>query len=401
MTMLTRIGLSCFFSCLLISAGFANECARLLHRPAVNALIKKGVMLSQTRQKDYGRLFTSSTCYLEIWPLNTAQVADLVTLAYANHIPIRTQAAGHSQNGSSLPHAFELIIHTEKIASLRFENANRVTSGAGLPILLVKKMIEQHTSFIMPVANDGPIAPTVGGFISSGGISPLSNVYGGFWEHVYSITLVTGYGKVITLHKRNPFFPYLFGSMGQLGIITEVTLNLLPNENRNFLYPRYHPMHLPHDLKGGKFWNQATAPPTLYWLNIFIPFSRLQEARQDLITLQKQYPHALNNTPIHVWTISRISFIPPLVFDKNQTFYSTGLTGYLGNWSDSLEQLNSLNTAFTHLTLMKHYQRYIQIERAGSPALYEKYFSPTVYAQFKKIKLTLDPEFLFNRGSVF
>ena len=106
-----------------------------------------------------------------------------------------------------------------------------VTAGAGIPIALLNEFIMKESDYALPVANGGGIGPSIGGFFSAGGISYTSEKYGGFWNHVLEVTLVIGNGKIIHVKPDNEIFPWIFGSMGQLGIITEAKLALVPVKN--------------------------------------------------------------------------------------------------------------------------------------------------------------------------
>ena len=73
---------------------------------------------------------------------------------------------------------------------------------------------------IYPGGCQGNTSPTVGGFISGGGISfNNSYKYGGFWENVLEITIINGYGEKKIYNHNDEIFPWLFANYGQLGVI--------------------------------------------------------------------------------------------------------------------------------------------------------------------------------------
>jgi hypothetical protein len=369
--------------------------------PGVNQLLAQGATLASNMQTDFGRLQHSSACYLEVWPVNTSQVAALVKTAYANNVPIRTQGASHSENGSSLPHQFELLIHTARLNTITFEKTGTVTVGTGIPVALVKDFVARHSSFFMPVSNDGGVAPTVGGYISAGGIGLTSDLYSGFWEHVNSITLVTGSGKIVHIKKHDPIFQYIFGSMGQLGIMTEAVLNLLPNESLPFNYPLGESYTIRYPTTNGYYWTKPNADQSIYWFNLFASPEEFSQAKSDLENLENKYPQALKYRPIYIWKVIRASITPPLVYDKPSDFYAIGIWGNRAGDSESMKQLQSLAMDFDALVFQKKYRRYIQTEISASPELYKRYYSRKTYTEFLKIKSSLDPKFLFNQRSFF
>lgn len=371
------------------------------HNTMTEQLLTHGATVSAQPQADFGRINTSSICHWEAWPHTTQEVSQLVRIAYANNIAIRTQGASHSENGTSLPHANELLIHTTRLNDIHFLSQNRLLADAGVPVLLAKQWVDANTSFIMPIANDNTIASTIGGFISAGGMSSASSKYGGFWEHVRAITLVTANGNILHVKKPNPLFLFLFGSMGQLGIITQAELNLLPNDKKFFTYPLNKSITIPYASTNGYHWTKSSADTPIYWFNLLVPIQKVAEASSDLRALQIYYPHALNYIPLYHWQIQVISPPPPLIYDKQQSFCMIGLWGTKANFPDSHTALMQLENAFSALVLQKKYKRYIQAEISASPRRYQNYFSPAVLLQFQQLKSATDPKFLFNRGSFF
>lgn len=372
---------------------------------AAQALIKVGAHISESKQTDFSRLNTSATCYLEAWPDTTQMTAALVKAAYRHNIPIRTQGGAHSQNGSSLPQKFELLIHTQKLNQVIFTNDNTVVAGSGIAIETLNQYLIEKTSFILPVVNGGGAGPTIGGFISAGGLSFSSRKNGGFWDNVRAITLVTGNGRVLHLQKDNPQFIWLFGAFGQLGIITEAELDLFPAENIRMnaapLSAALNTRLAPAEMNAGTHWIKATDEHPLAWFNIFVTANKTAEAYDDLAELRKKYPLAMTHIGRYEWPVAHFGQTPPLLFEANSDFSAVGMAGTPGKSKESREQLSQLEKDFTALVNKKHYQRYIQAELAKSPDTYKQYFSPSVYTQFRQIKVSLDPKFLFNQGSFF
>jgi FAD/FMN-containing dehydrogenase len=360
-----------------------------------------GVLVSTQKQTDYGRINLSARCYFEAYPQTTAMVAKLVSAAYAAHIPIRTQGAAHSLNGSALPQEMELIIHTTNLNQVYFNQVGRVIADSGIPIALLKQITTQQSSFVPPIVNYGPVAPTIGGYIAAGGLSPEAQNFGGFWEHVKTITLVTGFGNVLTIKRQDPLFAYLFGAMGQLGIITEVELMLLPDRKRPFRYPYGLTFRTHYQPTDGHYWLAHQEPKASYWLNLLVPSNQVMAATQDLVALEQKHATNLSYDDIYQWQIRFIHIMPPLVYSKAQTFYLIGIWVTRTPNAAGLKALAELTQSYADLVYKQHYQRYIQAENQAGPTLYREYFNPATYARFKALKQQLYPEFLFNRQSVF
>lgn len=382
------------------AAGYSATACPELPPVVLKQLKENGVTQSTDKQTDYGRYNFSSTCYLEAWPKTTEQTATLVKVAYQHHMLIRTQGGSHSQNGTSLPRQGELLIHTNAMNVMKIVSEKELIVGSGIPVTLINTVIKPY-GIKIPVVHDAEInGPTVGGFIAASGAGPSSNQYGGFWDQVSELTLVTGYGKIMKLSSKDPLFLWMFGSMGQLGIVTEAHLKTIQRDaNIKPTPPVGKSIVVDFKDNGGRY--QLHNPiKTGLWMSLLVAPDRKAQAMQDLEKLEKTYGKGLVFQPIIIYEIQTPS-PPPLVWDNKNKFYGIMLWAFRADEKSNDNDYIKLSDAFTKLVIEKKYKRYIQSELSGSPEVYKEYFSPSVYEQFKKVKAKLDPEFLFNQGSFF
>lgn len=372
-------------------------CAKSIQPSALQQFANTKMRISSTLLNDYSKLKQGARDYAETWPQDLKAVSELVRFAYQHDICMRMNGNRHSGNGSSLPRTFELVIHTDQLNKLTFNKEGEVVVGAGIPIFLAQKYIEQVSDYSLPVSNVGGLAATVGGFISSGGISDTSDQYGGFWNHVLEITLVTAEGKIVTIKPGDQLFPWMFGSMGQFGVIVEAKLQLIAKSGKE---KQRYPLNLQHDItyEHEDFFSQQHQP--LYWFNLLVPESQTLQAKDDLTKLQARYPGLLLAIPIYEWPIKKNKFVPPLLFTLAQDFHAIGIWGRPGE-KFSVVKLLQLENEFEELVLSRHYRSYIQAELLDTPKKYQRYFGSPLYEQYFAIKKQLDPKLLFNRGSVF
>ena len=352
-----------------------------------------GATPSQAVQMDFARHPSNATCYWEAWPNSLSALSALVKTAYRYHLPIRTQGAAHSLHGHALPLTGELLIHTNRLNQVSFNRIGTVTASAGVPIRWLQLRIQDNSSFILPVANGGGIAPTVGGYLAAGGISPDSARYGGFWEHVSEIKLVIENGKILTVNQKDPLFPWLFGAQGELGIIAQVTLKLRRDEEKPFHYPLHLTVTSPNITSNGYTWQTNTSEPSLFWFNVFTTNNQVNLVKAQLNTWMKTYPDALRYREPYVWRIERVSFIPPLVFNQNTSFVAIGLWGEKGQ---SAKQFSALHSAFSRWVRQRHFAHYGQVESFDRLTLNAK-----THQIFLRYKHQLDPAGLFNQSSLF
>ena len=71
----------------------------------------------------------------------------------------------------------------------------------------------------------------MGGFVAAGGFGPGSRTAGGFSNNVAELTMVDGRGRLQRLSRDEALIPWLFGAMGQLGIVVEAQLEVTVRPN--------------------------------------------------------------------------------------------------------------------------------------------------------------------------
>ena len=83
---------------------------------------------------------------------------------------------------------------------------------------------------LMPPVLPDYIGQTVGGTLSVGGIGAMSFYAGAQIDHVLSLRAVTGDGRIVDCseHRRRDLFEALLAGQGQVGVIVEATLRLVP-----------------------------------------------------------------------------------------------------------------------------------------------------------------------------
>jgi FAD/FMN-containing dehydrogenase len=172
-----------------------------------------------------------------------------------------------SRNGF-LPKENEFLIKTQNMVKLEFLDKNKIRVGAGPNIKHVNGVLKLF-NLELPLIHGGPPGPTVGGFISAGGFGLNSNVEGGFWENVLEITLVVNNGQVLRLKQGDKMFPWVFGSMGQLGLIADAVLKVIPIKRGEEIKV---PIGKIINLNSKEYyteWKETSLDKPLYWLNFF------------------------------------------------------------------------------------------------------------------------------------
>ncbi len=368
---------------------------------------------------DYGKLYESSSSYVEAVPSTVDVFQEIVVRAKTYNVPLRVRGGGNTFNGASLPQSGELLIRTDHLDHFEFETPDTVTVGAGAIVWDVRDLVRDK-GFDLPVWNGGWAAPTVGGYINAGGFgkSGLSEVYGGLWENVLSVTVVDGHGQLRKITSDNSDFQWLFGSYGQLGLLVEAELSLVHQSNGKPAYPLTASGRVPkrqaEDPRVNDLPSKGNNESRLFWFSLLISPDDQARAWRDLFRLVRKYQDVIlpdggwsgplwqgENIGYH-YEIGFHRFNPPLVYPEQETFLVIGVMSFLqtGNSRDNERTIN-VERDFIDMALNRGYRLYLQAENIGRNVNYETYYGPEIYAGFRTIKHNYDPEGLFNRGVVF
>jgi FAD/FMN-containing dehydrogenase len=353
---------------------------------------------------DFSRLRFGAAGYCEVAPRATGVVSQIVQAAHERGAPLRLRAQGHSLNGATLPDAGELLLSTRYFRGVRFEEPGTVTAGCGVVLWILQHVLRRH-GFDLPVLNDGYPGPSIGGYLAAGGFGPRSGLYGGFWDNVREVAMVDGSGRLRRIGAGDPLFPWLFGSMGQLGVFVGAKLAIIPRPDvpptpypagRTLVAPELAAPKVPAEFATGD-------DESLFWFTLFVPDENLDRAQRELTSLERAHGAALRFQERYSYPIRSRGLMPPLIYPQARPITATGAWGWLSDQSTGgVEKLREFDRQFGTLAASEpHYRRYVQSELPAGPAVYERCFGPPVYAEFRRLKAELDPAALFNRGTVF
>lgn len=362
------------------------------------------VVLNPSSILSWGGIYKSTDKYIKITPYSENDLSKIVKLAYSNNIQIRTQGNNHSHNGIAIPKKNELLISTSKLSNFHI-NDDIITVGSGLNFEVLDKIL-LPLGYKFAVRNDGGLGPSVGGYISAGGLSPTCKNYGGFWETVISINLIICDGRIIEITKDDPIFKWVFGSMGQLGIITQVKIKVIPIDKLEFdkLINAPHLKQIECTLTDDNIEftipNLYTSDNYLYWIQLFASNADEEsKLTEELKTLNAKYNYIL---PVYYrWEVPFKTFNPPLVYPNNKSFVSIGFWGIGITKTRPLDDIISFTNEFANIVLEKNYYSYIQVETVSDINYFRKYWGDEIYNTFRDYKKYVDPKFLFNKGNIF
>jgi glycolate oxidase len=170
-----------------------------------------------------------------VLPSTVAEVAAVLRYCRREGIKVVPRGAGTSLSGGALPLADGVLLGMARFNRvLEIDYANRcVTVQPGVTNLAVSQAVEAAGFYYAPDPSS-QIACTIGGNIAenSGGVHCLK--YGLTTNNVLGLELVTIDGEVIRLGGKHldsggyDLLGVVTGSEGLLGVVTEVTLRILP-----------------------------------------------------------------------------------------------------------------------------------------------------------------------------
>ncbi len=169
-------------------------------------------------------------------PLETAEAADVVKLAYENSVPVTPRGAGTGLSGGAVPAAGGIVLSTERMnrpprihkEDLYAEAAPGVITGE------FQEFVESKGLFYPPDPTSQATS-TLGGNIAECAWGLRRLKYGTTRRYVLGLELVTPRGEVVFAGARTvksvagyDITRLMVGSEGTLGFITSAVLRLLP-----------------------------------------------------------------------------------------------------------------------------------------------------------------------------
>ena len=168
-------------------------------------------------------------------PETIEQIQSILRICYAHHIPVIARGAGTGLSGGALPRDNCLVLSLAKFNKILNIDPLNATAHVqpGVRNLAISEAAREHGLYYAPDPSS-QIACTIGGNVAenSGGVHCLK--YGLTVNNVQQITIATIDGELVTVGGSgfdSPGFDLLAlmnGSEGMLGIIVDITVNLLP-----------------------------------------------------------------------------------------------------------------------------------------------------------------------------
>src|SRR5881628_3247649 len=206
---------------------------------ALNAIVPgEGVISTEREMRPYesdGLTAYRQLPFVVVLPETSEQVSKVLRYCHEHGIRVVPRGAGTSLSGGALPLSDGVLLGMGKFNRIReLDFANRVAVvEPGVTNLAVTQAVE-HAGFYYAPDPSSQIACTIGGNVAenSGGVHCLK--YGVTTNNILSIEVVLIEGEVIRLGGKHldaegyDLLGVMTGSEGLLGVVTEVTVRILP-----------------------------------------------------------------------------------------------------------------------------------------------------------------------------
>ena len=180
----------------------------------------------------YGKYMPDAAVDVE----TTEEVSEIMKICSANKIPVTCRGAGTGLVGGCVPLAGGLVLCTRRMNRILEYDMDNLVVRIQPGVLLKDLAADALSNGLMYPPDPGEKTATVGGNISTNAGGMRAVKYGVTRDYVLALTVVLADGRIIELGKSvcktssgYSLLHLMIGSEGTLGIITEMTMKLIPN----------------------------------------------------------------------------------------------------------------------------------------------------------------------------
>ena len=179
----------------------------------------------------YGSFAPEAVCL----PESTEEVSAIMKICHKNRIPVTVRGAGTGLVGGCVPVHGGVVLCTAKMNNILSYDMKNLVVHTQPGVLLCDLAADALSHGLMYPPDPGEKTATVGGNVSTNAGGMRAVKYGVTRDYVLAMTVVLPNGEVMKLGKTvcktssgYSLLHLMIGSEGTLGIITELTLKLIP-----------------------------------------------------------------------------------------------------------------------------------------------------------------------------
>jgi glycolate oxidase len=170
-----------------------------------------------------------------VMPSSTEEIQAVMRLCHRHKVPVVARGAGTGLSGGALPHPQGVLLSLARLSRILEidKDAGLARVEPGVSNLAISEACAPYGLFYAPDPSS-QIACSIGGNVAenAGGVHCLK--YGLTVHNVVQLTVITVDGELITVGGEGlagagpDLMALMIGSEGMLGVVTEVTVRLLP-----------------------------------------------------------------------------------------------------------------------------------------------------------------------------
>ena len=179
----------------------------------------------------YGRCLPEAVCLAE----STEEVSAILKICHEENVPVTVRGAGTGLVGGCVPIAGGIVLSTMRMNKILSYDMNNLVVHTQPGVRLCDLAADALAHGLMYPPDPGEKTATVGGNVSTNAGGMRAVKYGVTRDYVLAMTVVLADGRVIELGKSvsktssgYSLLHLMIGSEGTLGVITELTLKLVP-----------------------------------------------------------------------------------------------------------------------------------------------------------------------------
>ncbi|WP_282138255.1 FAD-binding oxidoreductase [Rossellomorea aquimaris] len=214
-----------------INEQILNELREIVQENRI--LTKKNELYSFSFDASFGEYLPE----VVLQPQSKEEVSKIVMIANLHHIPVYPRGSATSLSGGPLPTMGGIVLDMSqypKEISIDKENMLAIVTPSIITSIIHEKA-EKEGLFYPPDPSSSHVS-TIGGNILENSSGPKGLKYGTTKEYVIGLEMVTPTGEIVrtggkTVKNVTGFdlTRLIVGSEGLLGVVTEITLRLIPN----------------------------------------------------------------------------------------------------------------------------------------------------------------------------
>lgn len=171
-----------------------------------------------------------------VTPLTTAEISEIVKLANAERVPVIPRGGGTCLSGGTVPVAGGIILALHRMNKIIEIDTDNLTATAqpGVITATFHQAVEREGLFYPPDPQS-MFMSTLGGNVAENAGGPRGVKYGVTKDYVLGLEVVTPSGTILRVGGKTiknvsgyDLMRLFTGSEGTLGVITEITVRLVP-----------------------------------------------------------------------------------------------------------------------------------------------------------------------------